>query len=37
MECIQGAVREVVIVDGSEPRVLSRALKENSVGTRIVK
>jgi acetylglutamate kinase len=37
VHCIQGNVREVVIVDGSEPRVLSRTLHEGGIGTRIVK
>ncbi|SEC34775.1 acetylglutamate kinase [Paenibacillus sp. GP183] len=35
--CIQGQVQEVVIVNGSEPGVLSKALKGNRIGTRIVK
>jgi acetylglutamate kinase len=37
IQCIQGVVREVVIVNGAEPRVLSKVLKEGSVGTRIVR
>jgi acetylglutamate kinase len=37
IQCIQGAVKEVVIVDGAEPGVLSKALKEGSIGTRIVR
>ncbi|MBO9607892.1 MAG: acetylglutamate kinase [Paenibacillaceae bacterium] len=37
VQCIQGDVREVVIVDGSVPEVLSRAVKEGGIGTRIVK
>ncbi|MNR68267.1 Acetylglutamate kinase [compost metagenome] len=37
IQCIQGEVQEVVIVDGSEPEVLSKAIKTGSVGTRIVK
>jgi acetylglutamate kinase len=37
VQCIQGVVREVVIVNGSEPQVLSKALKEGGIGTRIVK
>lgn len=37
VQCIQGEVREVVIVDGSVPEVLSRAVKEGGIGTRIVK
>ncbi|NMO96651.1 acetylglutamate kinase [Paenibacillus lemnae] len=35
--CIQGKVREVVIVDGSEPGILSRVLSGEEIGTRIVK
>jgi acetylglutamate kinase len=35
--CIQGQVHEVVIVNGSEPGVLSKALKGKGIGTRIVK
>jgi acetylglutamate kinase len=37
IQCIQGAVKEVMIVDGAEPGVLSKALKEGSIGTRIVR
>ena len=37
VQCIQGKVREVVIVNGAEPEVLSRALKDGGIGTRIVK
>lgn len=37
VQCIQGRVREVVIVDGSVPGVLSRVLREGNIGTRIVK
>ena len=37
VQCIQGRVNEVIIVDGSVPAVLSRALKEGGIGTRIVK
>ncbi|WP_025847790.1 acetylglutamate kinase [Paenibacillus ehimensis] len=37
VQCIQGKVREVVIVNGAEPEVLSRALKNGGIGTRIVK
>jgi acetylglutamate kinase len=37
IQCIQGEVREVVIVDGSEPGVLSKVLSEAEIGTRIVK
>ncbi|WP_201002371.1 acetylglutamate kinase [Paenibacillus glycanilyticus] len=36
VQCIQGRVREVVIVSGEEPGVLSRAVREGGVGTRIV-
>lgn len=35
IQCIQGVVREVVIVDGSEPEVLSRVLGGERIGTRI--
>jgi acetylglutamate kinase len=35
IQCIQGDVREVVIVNGSEPEVLSRVLKGEPIGTRI--
>jgi len=34
-QCIQGDVREVVIVDGAEPGILSRVLDGEPVGTRI--
>lgn len=37
MACIQGDVQEVVIVDGSLPRVLSRTLKSGDTGTRIIR
>lgn len=37
VQCIQGKVREVVIVNGAEPEVLSRVLKDGGIGTRIVK
>jgi len=37
MQCIQGLVSEVVIVDGVEPEVLSRVLQGSRIGTRIVK
>lgn len=37
VQCIQGRVNEVIIVDGSVPAVLSRALKDGGIGTRIVK
>lgn len=37
VQCIQGKVREVVIVNGAEPEVLSRVLKNGGIGTRIVK
>ncbi|MNW17472.1 Acetylglutamate kinase [compost metagenome] len=35
--CIQGQVQEVVIVNGSEPNVLSKVLKGEGIGTRIVR
>lgn len=37
VDCIQGRVSEVVIVDGAEPRVLSRVMNGESLGTRIVR
>ncbi len=37
IQCIQGDVQEVVIVDGAEPRVLSRVLDGEALGTRIIK
>jgi acetylglutamate kinase len=37
IQCIQGRLREVVIVDGAEPEVLSRVLQGNEIGTRIIK
>ncbi|WP_068777467.1 acetylglutamate kinase [Paenibacillus sp. FJAT-26967] len=36
IQCIQGAVREVVIVDGSVPGILSQVLAGGNVGTRII-
>jgi len=36
IQCIQGRVREVVIVSGDEPNVLSKAVLEGGIGTRIV-
>ena len=36
VQCIQGRVREVVIVSGEEPQVLSRVVKEGGIGTRII-
>ncbi|KIL40666.1 acetylglutamate kinase [Gordoniibacillus kamchatkensis] len=37
IDCIQGRVREVVIVSGTEPRILSRVLEGEAIGTRIVR
>jgi acetylglutamate kinase len=37
IDCIQGRVREVVIVSGTEPSILSRVLDGEAVGTRIVR
>jgi acetylglutamate kinase len=37
IQCIQGRVQEVLIVDGSVPGVLGKAVKEGAVGTRIVR
>lgn len=36
VQCIQGQVKEVVIVDGAEPQVLSRVIAGEAIGTRIV-
>jgi acetylglutamate kinase len=35
IQCIQGKVEEVLIVDGAEPAVLSRVLEGEPIGTRI--
>ncbi|SCY96290.1 N-acetylglutamate kinase [Paenibacillus polysaccharolyticus] len=35
--CIHGEVREVIIVDGSEPQILSRVLGGETIGTRIIR
>lgn len=37
MSCLHGNVKEVRIVDGAAERVLSRALAEGDIGTRIVR
>lgn len=37
MSCLHGDVREVRIVDGAAPNVLSRAVNEGDIGTRIIK
>lgn len=37
IQCIQGDVREVLIVDGATPGILGRAVKEGTAGTRIVR
>lgn len=37
VQCIQGKVREVIIVNGAEPEVLSKVIKGAAIGTRIVK
>jgi acetylglutamate kinase len=37
VQCIQGRVREVVIVNGAEPQVLSQVLGGVRIGTRIIK
>lgn len=37
VKCIQGDVREVVIVNGAEPEVLSKVIKNGTIGTRIVR
>jgi acetylglutamate kinase len=36
VQCIQGRVREVVIVSGEVPGVLTNAVREGGIGTRIV-
>jgi len=36
VDCLRGGVSEVVIVDGAEPRVLSRVAAGEAVGTRVV-
>ncbi len=37
IQCIQGKVKEVLIVNGAEPEVLSRVLSGEPLGTRIVR
>jgi acetylglutamate kinase len=37
MSCLHGNVKEVLIVDGAAPRVLSRAVTEGNIGTRILR
>jgi acetylglutamate kinase len=37
VQCIQGDVQEVVIVNGAEPEVLSKVLRKEKIGTRIVR
>lgn len=37
IQCIQGEVREVVIVSGEQPGVLSQAVLEGNIGTRVVR
>jgi acetylglutamate kinase len=37
LQCIHGAVNEVVIVNGAEPQVLSKVLNGERIGTRIQK
>jgi len=37
VQCIQGRVQEVIIVDGSVPQVLSLVLQGSMIGTRIIK
>lgn len=37
IQCIQGAVQEVVIVNGAEPEVLSKVMNGDVIGTRIMK
>jgi acetylglutamate kinase len=37
IQCIQGKVNEVIIVNGAEPQVLSKVIKGAAIGTRIVR
>jgi acetylglutamate kinase len=37
VQCLQGKVQEVVIADGSEPDVLSKILRGDPIGTKILK
>jgi acetylglutamate kinase len=37
MSCLHGSVKEVLIVDGAAPRVLSRAVFDGNIGTRILR
>jgi len=37
IQCLQGQVQEVIIVDGSEPEVLTKVLRGDQIGTRILK
>ncbi|GGG84606.1 acetylglutamate kinase [Paenibacillus radicis (ex Gao et al. 2016)] len=37
VQCIQGRVQEVVIVSGEQPGVLTQAVREGGVGTRIIR
>ncbi|MBP1992660.1 acetylglutamate kinase [Paenibacillus eucommiae] len=37
IQCIQGKVQEVVIVNGTESNVLSKVLKGQNIGTRIIR
>jgi acetylglutamate kinase len=37
IQCIQGKVEEVLIVNGAEPAVLSRVLSGEPLGTRIIR
>ncbi|MFF2092632.1 acetylglutamate kinase [Paenibacillus sp. NPDC058174] len=37
VQCIQGRVQEVVIVSGEHPGVLTQAVREGGVGTRIIR
>lgn len=36
MQCLQGDVQQVVIIDGAEPNSLTRAINEETIGTRII-
>lgn len=37
VDCLRGGVNEVVIVDGAEPRVLSRVMAGEAIGTRVAR
>jgi acetylglutamate kinase len=37
MQCIQGHVKEVIIVHGADPYILSKVLQKENIGTRIMR